>query len=315
MKEIFKHCIQVRKRDSLLIPRRYSDTQIKVFSHMDHPGKNYGLGCAGITMDFYTDAPEISFQCEILGEMTYGRMEHFDVWEDDVFTESIEWDGFKRISYRRRKKQESHIIIYLPVLLYLGFSDMQLGNYRTVSSETAKLLVIGDSITHGMRGTMPSLALVPSIARALHMDYLNTAVGGEYHRADLINNLPPYSPDRILVHLGTNDVNRLDPPEICKNRIYDCYKEIAARWPGVRTDIITPVWRTEFSNGSTLGVERLAYTKLVSHQMFTIGAEFGFRVHNGLLLSPNTRALLADHCHPNDYGFLLYTQNLLSVLK
>lgn len=315
MKEIFKHCSYVEERNGLYIPRRYTDKQIEVFTQMNHPGKGYGLGCAGMTLDFYTDASEISFQCEVLGELTYGRMDHFDVWEDGIFTETIEWDGFKRINYQRRKDKESRITIYFPVLLYLGFSEFQLGNYRVVKEEKPKLLVIGDSITHGLRGSMPSLALVPSLARSLNMDYLNTAVGGEYHRPGLTKNLPKYTPDRILIHLGTNDVNLLDPPQICEKRIIDCYREISECWTGVRTDVITPVWRTEFSNGSKIGEKRFAYTKFVRDQMFAVGEKFGFRVHDGLALSPNARALLADHCHPNDQGFTIYAQNLLPLLK
>lgn len=77
----------------------------------------------------------------------------------------------------------------------------------------------------------------------------------------------------------------------------------------------TPVWRTEFSNGSKLGEKRLAYAQMVRDQMFAAGAKFGFRVHDGLAFSPNARALLADHCHPNDQGFTIYAQNLLPILK
>lgn len=313
-RQLFRHCIYVEERNGCLIPRRYDASALEKFSVSSHPGAFYGPGCAGITLDFYSDAGEISFRCSVLNELSYGRMEHFDVWEDGLFTESIEWDGFAPVRYRRRKPEKSRLTIYLPILYELAFSDFHLGSWEPVQPEEKKLLIIGDSIAQGLRGAHPSLGLSVSIARALGMDYLNTAVGGEYHRPDLADMLPDCTPDRIFVHLGTNDVNRLDNPEYSMERIRSCYAGIRNRWPDASVDVITPVWRTEFANGSELGKKRLEWAVMTRNQMIKAGAETGFAVHDGLLLSPNARMGLADHCHPNDIGFMLYTQNVLRVL-
>ena len=310
-RQLFRHCIHVEERNGCLIPRRYDASVLEKFSVSSHPGAFYGPGCAGITLDFFTDAAEIFFRCSVLNELSYGRMEYFDVWEDGLFTEAIEWDGFAPVRFRRRKCETSRITIYLPILYELAFSGFQLGNWSPVEAEDKKMLIIGDSIAQGLRGAHPSLGISVSLARALGADYLNTAVGGEYHRADLADMLPDYAPDRIFVHLGTNDVNRLDAPEVSMNRIRSCYAGIRRRWPDALVDVVTPVWRTEFSNGSELGVQRYAWACMTRDQMKEAGEEAGFAVHDGLLLSPNSRHCLADHCHPNDLGFVLYTQNLI----
>lgn len=314
-RQLFRHCIHVEERNGCLIPRRYDVLALEKFNVNSHPGAFYGPGSAGITLDFFTDADEISFCCSVLNDLSYGRMEYFDMWEDGIFTESIEWDGFAPVHVRRRKRDRSRVTIYLPILYELAFSDFQLGNWSPVEGEEKKLLIIGDSIAHGLRGAHPSLGLSVSLARELGMDYLNTAVGGEYHRPDLVDVLPDYAPDRIFVHLGTNDVNRLDPADVSMERIRSCYAGIAGRWPGVPVDVIGPVWRTEFSNGSEIGKKRYIWACMTRDQMMEAGREVGFKVHDGLLLSPNVRECLADHCHPNDLGFVLYVQNVLKNLQ
>jgi len=314
-KRIFRHCLRVEERNGCLIPRRCDASAIEKFSVIAHPGAFYGLGCAGITLDFFTDAEEVSFCCCVLNELSYGRMEYFDVWEDGLLTDSIEWDGFAPLYYRRRKRERSRITIYLPIMYELAFSDFRLGNWTPVESEAKKLLIIGDSIAMGLRGAYPSLGMSVSLAREWGMDYLNTAVGGEYHRPDLAEVLPDYAPDRIFVHLGTNDVNRLDDPEYSMERIRGCYAGIRARWADVPVDVVTPVWRTEFANGSELGKKRYEWAHMTREQMMAAGREAGFAVHDGMALSPNLRGGLADHCHPNDMGFMMYTRNLLRELE
>ena len=314
-RQLFRHCISVEEREGCLIPRRYEASAIEKFTRDGHPGSFYGPGCSGITLDFSTNADEIAFRCSVLNDLSYGRMEHFDVWEDGLYTASIEWDGFAPFRYRRRKRECSRVTIYLPILYELAFSDFSLGSWLPVEPEEKKLLVIGDSIAQGLRGAYPSMGISVSIARALGMDYLNTAVGGEYHRGDITDTLPDYAPDRIFLHLGTNDVNRLDPEDISMLRIRACYDAIRRRWPGVPVDAVTPVWRTEFANGSQLGRKRLAWADMTRDQMMQAGAEAGFTIHDGMRLSPNARTALADHCHPNDLGFMLYTQNLLRELS
>lgn len=315
MKEVFRHCVRVEQCKGRLIPYRFTAKALADFDAVGHPGARYGPGTAGITLDFQTDASVVSWQCEVLNELTYGKLEHFDVWENGVFTASIEWDGFAPIYYRRRLSGHGRVTIYLPILYELAFSEMDLGNWEPVKPEPTRLLILGDSIAQGLRGTYPSLGLSVALARELGMDYLNLAVGGAIHDERIVGTAPEYAPDRILVHLGTNDVNRMDALDECARRIGSCYTEISDRWPGIPVDVITPVWRSEFANGSALGRQRLEYARAVRDQMILAGSKHGFSVYDGMKLSPNTTAGLADHCHPNDLGFQLYLMNLLKVMR
>ena len=315
IKNVFRHCIRVEEKNGRLIPYRFEEDALKKFASAGHAGAKYGPGCAGITLDLWMDAPTVSWQCEVQNELTYGRLERFDVWENDVFVSSIEWDGFSPVRYQRRVSGHGRITIYLPVLYELAFSNIDLGRWEPVQSEKTKLLILGDSIAQGLRGACPSLGLTVSLARAMGMDYLNLAVGGAIHDELIVGTAPEYSPDRILVHLGTNDVNRMDPLDESFNRIESCYAEINDRWPGIPVDIVTPVWRTEFANGSILGRRRLEYAYAVRDQMMIAGKKRGFSVYDGMRLSPNSSVGLADHCHPNDLGFQLYMGKLLKAVQ
>lgn len=107
----------------------------------------------------------------------------------------------------------------------------------------------------------------------------------------------------------------MDAPDDCARRIENCYVEISARWPGIPVDVITPVWRSEFFNGSAPGARRLEIACAVRDQMILAGNRRGFSVYDGMQLSPTAAAGLADHCHPNDLGFQLYLMNLLKAMR
>ena len=315
MKNAFRHCIRVEQKDGRLIPYRFEAKALERFAAAGHAGARYGPGSAGITLDFWTDTPVVSWQCEVINELTYGKLEHFDVWENGVLADSIGWDGFSPIHYRRRTSGRGRITVYLPILYELAFADMDFGSWEPVKPEETRLLILGDSIAQGLRGTHPSLGLSVSLARALRMDYLNLAVGGAVHDDLIVGTAPEYRPDRIFVHLGTNDVNRLDPPEESLARIEGCYEDISNRWPGIPVDVVTPVWRSEFSNGTELGGRRLECAKAIHGQMMRVGEKMGFTVYDGMKISPNSMVGLSDHCHPNDLGFQLYLHGLLSAMQ
>ena len=314
-KAVFRHCVRVEQHNDCLIPYRFEAEALGRFAAAEHPGARYGRGAAGITLDFWTDATVVLWQCSVLNELTYGRLEHFDVWENGVFVASIEWDGFSPIRYPRRIPGRGRVTIYPPILYELAFSELEFGEWEPVELEPARLLILGDSIAQGLRGTHPSLGLSVALARELGMDYLNLAVGGAFHNELIVGTAPEYAPDRILVHLGTNDVNRMDAPDECAGRIEDCYADIVKRWPGIPVDVITPVWRSEFANGSVLGKQRLDYACMVRDQMVLAGKKQGFAVYDGMKLSPNSTTGLSDHCHPNDLGFQLYLIGLLNAMR
>ena len=313
--KVFRHCVRVERHENGYVPYRYEADALKKFAEIGHPGAKYGPGSAGITLDFFTDAEEVSFQCEVLNGLTYGKMEYFDIWENDTWVESMEWDGFRPFKYNRRIQGYGRVTIYLPILYELSISDLNLGNWEPVKQEDKKVLILGDSIAHGLRGSYPSMGLSVSFARELKMDYLNLAVGGAIHDEMIVGCAPEYSPDRILVHLGTNDVNRLDSLETCRSRIRTCYADIARRWPEIPVDVISPVWRLEFFNGSELGKRRLGYACQVRDLMFEEGEKCGFSVYDGLKISPNSAQGLADHCHPNDLGFQIYLSRFLKEMR
>lgn len=311
---LFRHCIRVEVRGEEYLPYRFEPSALEEFRKMNHAGAGYGACCAGIALDFWTDAAEISINVSLKNGLTYGRMECFDIHENGRWSDSIAWDGFTPLRYRRKEAGKGRITIFAPVIYELGFSNFQIGNWQLVEAEPHRIMLLGDSIMQGLRSLHPCCVFGTLLAQYLDMDYVNFGIGGEYHRPALAESIPEYHPDRILLNLGTNDVNMLETDATYKERIRGCYAGIAKRWTGIPVNVITPVWRTEFYGGSALGDQRLACAKNVRNIMIEVCHEFGFVPHDGLLIAPNTALGLADHCHPNDLGFALYALNLAKVM-
>lgn len=311
---IFHHCVRVERIGDAYIPYRYTRRDMDYFIRTKHPGDIRGCCASGITMDFITGAPVISFRAELISQMAYGLQACFDIYEDGVFTASVASDGFHRIEYVRRGTGRGRISVYLPVIYEMRFSDFDLGDWEEAPMPQKKLLVLGDSIAQGLFGARPSLAMVPEIARTLDMDYLNLSVGGEYHRGNIVcEAAASYRPDRIFVHLGTNDTHRMEDPDYSLDFIDEAYDAIERQFPGVRVDSATPVWRTEFDVQAPDPQYRLSKAIRVRDRIMSACARHGYRAHDCMKISPNCAALLADHCHPNDLGFQIYARRLVEA--
>ena len=73
----------------------------------------------------------------------------------------------------------------------------------------------------------------------------------EIYRPELIERDLPYSPTRILIALGTNDLVLVKEYERIKENIQGFYQDFISRFQGVPTTVLTPIWQTDL-DGSQL---------------------------------------------------------------
>lgn len=313
--EIFKHCSQVAVfDDGRIVPSRFTNERLGFYAMQ--PRTPYSLCPAGVTMEFYTESREISFDCKLtLPQNEYIAANVIDVYENDEFVKSIHPAKYDcRIQYRLQNEGKVKVCLYLPVCSDIEFKNIELGKYTSVSMPEKKMLVIGDSIFQGLFGENPSLAIVPRIARHYNVDYLNASVGGEIYRGDSLDKLS-FTPDIILVELGTNDIGFIkDYDTICRN-IEAFYSNVAAEYPKAKIISVTPFHMTNYGDGTeeTAKVEEMSLK--ITDKVFEVCEKYNIPVFKGRELLDKNADLYADYCHPNNSGFGLIADRLFEKLK
>lgn len=305
--EIFKGVIRVTEEEGTYVPLRFSDEQLKEYQRQ--PTIPYSKCTTGVRMDFYTDAKEISFSFS-LG--TFGNddnatipQDSFDIFENGEYKASVaasHKSSVKEVTYTRTSSEaESRITVLFPTRHEAKISDLSLGNYRPYTEYTKKILFLGDSITQGLYADKPSDGYADQVSRALGADYLNLAVGGEKFRADALGEDVPFTPDHIVIALGTNDKHQNYALISIERNATAYYEKVSQLYPNVPVTVITP-----FENQGDDFVE--SYVK--------IAERFGFKAIDGrTLIPPKRENFNPDEVHPSSTGFALITQNLLPQLK
>ncbi len=318
IKEIFKHCIQVTVfDDGRIIPSRFTNERLGFY--WQQPRTPYGLCPAGITIEFYTDAKEISFdlQMEYTHETNYVFYTGIDVTENGEFTETLLPPMFSyRNTYYLKNKGMTKICMYLPVGYNLTFKNFDLGNWKPVEKNQSKMLLMaGDSIFQGLFGQNPYLAPVPRLARKYGLDYLNLSVGGEIHRGDYFEENLKIKPDIVITELGTNDMGFVgDYDKICRN-IEDFYGNLCARFPDAKKIAITPFYMTNYGTGDPDRDKIEAMALRIRDKSFEVCSRLNIPAVDGRTLLPKDPALYADVCHPNNEGFKVLIENLSAEME
>ena len=305
--EIFKGVIRVTEEEGAYTPLRFSDEQLKEYQRQ--PTIPYSQCTTGVRMDFYTDAKEISFSFS-LG--TFGNDDNatipadgFDIFENGEYQTTVvssHRSTDREVRFTRQSAEaESRITVLFPTRHEVKISNLALGNYRPYTEYTKKILFLGDSITQGLYADKPSDAYTDQICRELGADYLNLAVGGEKFREDALGEDVPFTPDHIVIALGTNDKHQNYALISIERNANAYYQKIAKLYPNVPVTVITP-----FENQGDDHVEMYIKT----------AEKYGFNAIDGrTLIPPKRENFNPDEVHPNSTGFASITQNLLPLLK
>ncbi len=320
IRKIFQHCEQVRiMDDGRILPLRFSDERLGFYAQQ--PRTPYSQCPTGVTIEFYTDAKEISFEYKMTPpQFDFITADCFDVFENDVFTKTLSPSMYTGpITYRLRNSGRVKVCIYLPVGVNVEFKNFELGNWEPVEMPKTKMLVQGDSIFQGLFGANPYLAPVPQLARRNNIDYLNASVGGDIFKKDSIDPNLSFEPDIVLVELGTNDMGFVakadinNMPKINEN-VDMFFKELCGRYPNAKKAVVTPFWFTDYGKTED-AINREKLSAMVRDKVFSVCKDLGIPAYSGEELMAHDPELYADICHPNNEGFTDLVNNLEKKLK
>lgn len=310
---IFKKCISVRKtEDGYYLPMRFTKSQEERYDRIEWTP--YQRCSAGVTMEFITDAEEISFDYKIGAK--FFSVFCFDVFEDGIYRGSVtlpdETTG--RFTYKKVLPGRVEMKIYIPVHSELFFKNFSLGDFSPIPEKEYKhkILMIGDSISQGLFAKHPMSAYIPQIAEFLDADYLNNSVGGDIFDPDTIDTAQGFEPDVVIVALGTNDMCFVQKIDKIKDNMDRFFEKLAKSYPNAKINVVSMPWETDIYLPEN--AERYELYKTICDNQLEKAKAYGFNTISGWGMIPHSQEFFHDTAHPNDLGFGQFALHLLKKL-
>ena len=175
-----------------------------------------------------------------------------------------------------------------------------------------KMLVYGDSITHGNTTRYTCNHYIPRLARAMQIQVRNKAIAGTTTFPEMAQLESPYDPDYVLVAYGSNDWDRHEEDFFVEN-YRNMMQTIADKYPQAQVFVISPIWRADQDTRE----RKMGPLSTIEKNIFAITAAYpNVTAISGIDLVPHDLQYYADAgLHPNDQGYEFYFNNLWPKIK
>ncbi len=199
---------------------------------------------------------------------------------------------------------EKEVKIYFPWAAASAIRSLTLDDGATLTpvKKTKKMLIFGDSITHGYVTIHPSRSYASRLTDALDAEAFNKAIGGETFFPELAEASDEGEFDYITVAYGTNDWSHVTK-EVFDETATAFYRTLSRRHPNAKIFALAPIWRADHKTVTKVG--EFSYMKQVFDALakelpnLTVIDCFGF--------VPADSQYFADKTlHPNEAGFVHY---------
>lgn len=257
------------------------------------------------TIEFKTAARKVSFEYKIIWKCSEDSIElaidglatEIAYLKDIDMEGSIFWD---------MPEGEKNVAIYLPSDATILIRNFEIDSTYESIQKNEKVLWLGDSITQGY-GPLRSYQTYVSVAnRVLNYDILNQGIGGYVYDKNSLMKMEGYSPDKIIVALGTNQYGDENGPQVVR----EYYETLIGIYgEDIPILVITPLWR-----GDNLeGVPTLE--KFCATIREIVGKYKNIKVVDGFKLVPHLEEYYLDNLHPNGLGTEVYGRNLVEEIR
>ena len=309
MKNLFHGVLGFRNEEGYLVPERFTQEQVRAVSYSDFFVERTRCQ-ASVTIELSTEATEISFAYKFF--VRTGVLSSFEVYTNGFLTHLVEDktlsdEGVLHFDFKAGKKR---IEIYIPNYSEIGIKDLHVsGAYRALPKRKTKVLLFGDSITQGGGSERSAQTYVNVAKRALGWEIVNQGIGGYVFEKNLVTAIP-FSPDKIVVSLGTNQHYMTE--EESRGRICEFFDALHALYGDIPVLAILPAF-----SGSPAVENKTEKYRCIKRLILEKTAQF-----------PNIKAVSAyemvphfanyykdDFLHPNALGMELYGNNLVKEIK
>lgn len=290
--------------DGFLKANQYSKPQMDYFKDAFLMWYERCDASTGKTIEFETQATQIQFEYKIIWSSS---KDTFEVWEDDLATSIVNVEGLAdegTLCFELSKGMKK-VSLYLPVDATVLIKNFEIngGDYAPVK-KGEKVLWLGDSITQGYGPLRSAHTYVNVANRILNYDIINQGIGGYIYDKKSLMKMDGYTPNKIIVSLGTNQYGTESMKDIEEyyEVLTDIYKDIPIL-------CITPLWRGDNMEGVPTLIGFCEKIKDIVKKYNQITVVEGFK------LVPHLPEYYLDNLHPNQLGALMYGVNLVRAIK
>ena len=290
--------------DGYLKANQYSQAQMDYFkSAFDFWFERCDASTAK-TFEFTTGAEKVSFDYKFIWK---GSEDSFELAVDRLVTDiryvrDLEDEGTLEWSL---PSGEKNVIIYLPADATVLVKNFEADAPVRKAVKGDSVLWLGDSITQGY-GPLRSAQTYVSVAnRLLNYDIINQGIGGYIYDSKSLMKMEGYTPDKIIVALGTNQYGSetMEAVEEYYRVLTDIYgKQIPIL-------CISPIWRGDNEEGLPKFYDFCDKVKKIA------GSYPNVKVVDGLSLVPHLSEYYLDNLHPNCLGAETYGRNLVEAIR
>lgn len=304
LKTIYYGALDIAEvEDGYLQAFQYSKEQMDYFERVAEFWYDRCKASTAKTLEFHTAATQISFDYKILW---MGSPDSFEVAVDDVITQiyyvkDIEKEGNLVFDLPEGEKK---VVVYLPADATVLIREFEInGEFKPVEKKE-KVLWMGDSITQGF-GPLRSGETYVSVAnRLLNYDILNQGIGGYVYDKNVLMKMGDYTPDKIIVALGTNQFGTETMTDI-----EEYYEKLMGIYGDTPVLCILPIWRGDVPDGEPTLIKFCKKTKEIAEKYPNVTIVDGFK------LVPHLPEYFLDKLHPNCLGCEVYGRNLVLEIE
>ncbi|MBP5601668.1 MAG: SGNH/GDSL hydrolase family protein [Treponema sp.] len=290
--------------DGYLQAFQYTKEQMEYFKGAFDFWYDRCMATTAKTIEMKTDAQKISFEYKIIWK---GSEDSFELMIDGLIT---------KIDYVKDVKEEGklewqlpagmkNVVIYLPADATLLIRNFEIDSKAERHVKNEKVLWLGDSITQGF-GPLRSAQTYVSVAnRLLNYDIINQGIGGYIYDKKSLLKMPDYTPDKIIVALGTNQYGSETMKDV--EEYYESLMKVYGN--EIPVLCISPLWRGDKPEDSAI------FERFCDNIKKIAGSYKNVKVIDGFKLVPHLSEYYLDNLHPNCLGTETYGRNLVEEIR
>ena len=328
LRSITLGAVWIRQQEKGIVFSRFTDEQLALYDNTTIPYQenfhNTIRYNAGIRLSFRTNSRSLYIAGYFYKEREVRRHFSVDVMVDGKYLDSLDNFTLEPLHGRYIDEQyemgdyektfdlgqgEKTVCVHfpwsiMPVFRHIALDD---GASLTPLIPAKKLLVYGDSITHGNTVRYSCNHYIPRLARAMDVQVRNKAIAGTTTFPEIVRLESPYDPDYVLVAYGSNDWDRHEEAFFAE-KYREMMQAIAEKYPQAQVFVISPIWRADQDTHA----RRMGPLCAIEANILAISEGFpNVTVIPGMDLVPHDLQYYADAgLHPNDAGYEFYFQNL-----
>ena len=289
--------------DGWLQAFQYTKAQMEYFRSAFDFWYDRSMATTAKTLEFTTDAENISFEYKFTWT---GSQDSFELAVDGLITEiryvkDLPEEGKLEWKLPEGKKD---VVIYLPADATVELRRCEIGGAYTPAKKNEKVLWLGDSITQGYGPLRSAMTYVSVANRILNYDIINQGIGGYIYDKKSLMKMDGYTPDKIIVALGTNQFGC----ETMKD-VEEYYETLTGLYGETPVLCVTPLWRGDVPDG-------FPTLKRFCENVKQIAGKYpNVKIVDGFTLVPHLPEYFRDNLHPNELGCETYGRNLVEEIR